>query len=182
MSQATVISQEGGACAQALLDSIRATNTAWTRTTMFSLVRQKQVLALRDAFFSPDPSAVPSLLVDMAGPSYDAYALKSGFDVKRIMKLSSLTLSMLCKGRDACSTDPEIIQSLYIMRDRAHHWISGLDMGDTPGAEDLRKVDDLIASSPSLRLALVAPYGPAIGSSLLVMRACSAGFEFSTGG
>jgi hypothetical protein len=153
-----------------------STLKAWTGTSLLSMVRAGQVDRGIEAFATGSPVAVTELLCEIAGPSYDAYALETGMDATRAMKLGAIVMRLLCEGLHPAVGPVELSTSVQTLHHRAKRWI---EFGSVPDArDDLQKISDLIGDSPPTRLALLAPFAPALSSCAIVFRAQNAAYPF----
>lgn len=163
-------------CAEAFEMAASATLKAWTSTSLLSMTRAGQVGRGVQAFSSGSPAAVADLLAEIAGPSYDGYAIKTGMDASRAMKLGAIVMRLICDGLPPASGPAELNGSVQIIHHKAKDWI---ESGSLPGArEDLQQISKLIGDSPAIRLGLLAPFAPALAACAIVFRAQESAYPF----
>jgi len=167
---------EQGDGAEAFDSASRATFKAWTSTSLLSMTRSGQVRRCAQAFSSGSAAVVTDLLIEIAGPSYDSYALKTGMDVTRSMKLGGIVMRLICDGLPRGSDHGVLSESVQAIHRRAKIWIESGDLSDAK--EDLRKISDLIGDSQAIRLALLAPFAPALTICEIVLRAQESAHQF----
>lgn len=167
---------EGAKVGDAFEMAASATLKAWTSTSLLSMTRQGQVSRATAAFASGSASMVTELLCEIAGPSFDGYAIKTGMDAARAMKLGSSVMRLICTGAAEAPEPSERVGSVKRIHQRAKTWIDAGELKDAPS--DLQRISGLIGDSPEIRLALLAPFAPALATCGIVFRAQEVAYPF----
>lgn len=169
-------SSSGTRCAESFDGAVLDTVKAWTSTSLLSMTKGHTVEQCKQVLDEKSASAISDLLVDMAGTAYAAYALKSGMDAERASKLSRIVVRLICVD---LPSDATALETLATVHQRCKAWI---DLGrlDNDETSDLKKIADLTGGAPEIRLALLAPYAPAIAACGVVMRADERRYPFAS--
>jgi hypothetical protein len=166
------------ACVEAFEMGGRETAKAWHSTSLLSIVKVERIAELLNAFELSRPLAISECLTSIAGPSYDAFALKFGADGTKFVKMHKILVQLLATDLLPVSKPKDVLVELGVLRQRAIAWISDGVLPELRTGEDLRKINDLINGGPEGRLALLAPLAPAISSAEVVLRARVVDFPF----
>lgn len=175
------VAPESLACVEAFEMASRETVKAWHTTALLSMVNPDRVNDLANVFARAEPELLAECLSNIAGSSYDAYAVKAGIDGSRFVQMSRLLIKMLCYDLKPAAGSEEILARLDALFESASLWIRN---GHVPGAladADLQRIDALLGGTPEGRLALLAPLSPAISASRIVLRAQSTSYPFPRG-
>jgi hypothetical protein len=161
--------------------AFREAQKAWHRTPMLARTRAAKAKDLVQVLSSKDTSAIARLLSDIAGPSFSAAAVTIGIDAQKAAQLGELVVQMaLIDLGDASPSekDPaaQVCIDLAALQQHLRDWVGH---GATSPDCELGKVDRLLGGQPAVRLALVSPLASALGVSLVVAKALSAGFPLA---
>lgn len=182
MSQTTQPEDSGEACAHAFDMAARETISAWSKTSLLSMTRAVHVERMEQVLSGARAADVAEFLADLAGPSFAAYAMKSGMDADKVAKMSRIVMGLLCNGLPPATDLKQRADLLLTLHRRCKQWIElGALPADQMGvhaADALSKISSVTGRSPAVRLALIAPFAPAVAVCGVVLRARHAQYPF----
>jgi hypothetical protein len=156
----------------------RESEKAWSQTGLLALTTARKAALVADAFARASAKEVAGMLEDMVGPSYASYAVQSGMDGNKAAELGRIVITLVA----SCGLQPgagatAALSNADSMRSRMTSWI--LNGGGDIAA--LARIDALLHSDHSVRLALIASFAPAIAGTQSVLKALCSGFPFKSG-
>jgi hypothetical protein len=151
---------------------MRQAERAWSGTAMLARVRASRAEEVEQAFGTGTSRTISMLVAEIARGAMDGHALSHGQDAGRSMELGRLVLQAAADAltsQGAAARAQELIAALV-------HWI---EHGQVAGAPDLQRIDQLVGGEPAIRLALLAPYAPALAMTGTVLRAREASYPLA---
>jgi hypothetical protein len=157
--------------------AMRQAHVAWTQTPMLARSTAQRVDQVVSAFEGGDPSAIAHLLCDMVGAAFASQGLTGALDVRKAAELGR-HLAAIAAGTVSTEATGAAAARVDGLRAVLRQW---LETGAHPLAPDLARVNALLDDQPALRLALAAPFAPALEICALVLRARGEGYAFAPG-
>lgn len=162
-------------CASAFEAAAMDTIKAWTSTSLLSMTKGLTVERCKQVLSEKSSTAISDMLVDMTGTAYAAYAVKSGMDAGRAAKLGRIVIRLIC-----IDLPPEVkpVVCISTLHHRCMTWIERGHVADS--MPDLKQISTLTGDSPEIRLALLAPFAPALAACAVVLRADERRYPFAS--
>lgn len=178
---------EGSSCAAAFDAAGRDTHKAWTQTALLGQVNAERVIEARQALSSADPVAISKLLVDLVGQTFEGHEIRTegALPAAKMKSMAGIVLKLLASHvlRDGCREPVEVVVRLS---DAARTWIEFGAVGGQPygqhNLDQLARIAELMGGDARLRLALLAPFSPALMGCTVVLRASQSSYPFREGG
>jgi hypothetical protein len=174
---------DASSCVAAFDAAGRDTHKAWTQTALLGQVNQARVIEAQQALGSADAAAISALLVDLVGQTFEGYEVRTegALPATKMKAMAGIVLKLMSVHvlKDGCREPLEVVERLL---QAARTWIECGSVERQPNGQkhidQLVHIAALMGDDPRLRLALLAPFSPALMGCSVVLRASQSSYPF----